>query len=277
LRIKDALATAITTLSEADITDPARDARWLLADLLNIDAAALIAHDDKPLSDAELSAFHARIESRSSGKPVSKITGQRAFFGLTFKVTEDTLDPRPETEHLVEHGIAHLRDQTAPHILDLGTGTGCILLSLLHNLPHAHGVGTDISEAALEVATQNASDLQIDRAQFISADWWPKEGRFDLIISNPPYIADSEIATLSKEVRDWDPHIALTPGKDGLTPYRIIAAGVQDRAKPGAALILEIGHQQARDVAKILAEAALTEITVFQDLAGKDRVITATI
>jgi release factor glutamine methyltransferase len=202
---------------------------------------------------------------------MGQILGHRAFWRHRFRVTPDVLDPRPETEALVAEALR------APfvRVLDLGTGSGAILLSLLADRPAATGLGTDVSAPALAVAAHNAAALGLaDRAAFLRADWFDGvAGSFDLIVSNPPYIAEGEMAALAPEVRDWEPRLALTPGGDGLAAYRTIAAGAGAHLAPGGRLIVETGAAQGPAVAAIMAAAGLGPVRVLPDLAGRDRVV----
>ena len=250
-----------------------RDARILLAHTLGISRDRVTLHlQDKP-DAAQGAAFQALIDRRLMHQPVSQIIGQRAFYGLDFAVSGDVLDPRPETERLVEIALT----EPFSNLLDLGTGSGCILLTLLEQNGGANGVGTDISAPALKVAKANAAALNVaSRAEFLISDWYSDvQGQYDLIVSNPPYIAQAEMAGLAPEVRDWEPHIALTPGGDGLGAYRTIAAGTRAHLAPGGRLIVEIGPTQGRDVAQIFAQAQLQQIQIAQDLDGRDRVVSA--
>ncbi|MGB3314043.1 MAG: peptide chain release factor N(5)-glutamine methyltransferase [Albidovulum sp.] len=269
----EALSAATRRLGEAGIDGAPRDARRLLAHALGIapDRVTLILPD--PMDADALEVFKSLVDRRMAREPVSQITGQRAFYGCTFRVTRDTLDPRPETELLVQAAL----ERPFVKILDLGTGTGCILLSCLAGMPFATGTGTDISEAALAVAAGNAADLRLERrARFLCADWFAGvNGRFDLIVSNPPYIAAAEMAGLAPEVRDWEPHGALTPGGDGLAAYRAIAAGAGARLMSGGRLILEIGPTQGEAVADLLRAQGLAEPEIRRDLDGRDRVVIA--
>lgn len=263
-------------LRNAGTEGAARDARWLMADLLDVDMAGLLLAEDRPLTDAQCAEFDRRIAARLTGRPVSKITGKREFYGHLFTISDDTLDPRPETETLVELALEAIPLEARVSILDLGTGSGCILLSLLASRPNAKGVGTDISPKALSVASENATRLGLlEHAQFQEANWWPGQTDFDLIVTNPPYISASEMQEVSRDVRDWDPHIALTPGGDGLAAYREIAAGLSTYAKPDAPLFFEIGRSQAEDVCRILASHGHHNIRTHKDLNGHDRVVSA--
>ena len=227
MKAQDALRRAVPLLREAGIEDGARDARVLLAHALGIahDRLTLRLQDD--MTEPQAALYDAALQARMARQPVAQITGRRLFWGQSFRVTRDTLDPRPETETLVAEALR------APFLklLDLGTGTGCILLSCLKGMPLARGLGTDISDPALQVAMGNTRDLGLEaRARFRKSDWFASvTGTFDLIVSNPPYIAASEMPSLAPEVRDWEPDLALTPGGDGLASYRAIALGAGAR------------------------------------------------
>jgi release factor glutamine methyltransferase len=233
----------------------------------------LTLHLPDPLTDQAAVAYDAAITARAAHQPVAQITGQRLFWGRSFKVTQDTLDPRPETEILVAKALS----RPFLKLLDLGTGTGCILLSCLADMPMASGVGADLSQAALDVAQENADRLGLTkRARLVRSDWCAAiSGRFDLIVSNPPYIAAAEMAHLSRDVLDWEPLSALTPGGDGLDAYRIIATQAPARLMNGGRLLLEIGPTQAAEVSALLAAQGLTDIRTLQDLDGRDRVACA--
>lgn len=267
-----ALAEAVGRLTEAGIEGAGRDARVLLAHAMGIGADRLTLHvQDLLTAEAEV-AFEAAVAARLARQPVSQIIGKRLFWGREFRVTRDTLDPRPETELLVKKAL----EQPFQKMLDLGTGTGCILLSCLAERPAASGTGTDISDAALAVARGNAAALGIARAVFLRSDWFSGiSGRFDLIVSNPPYIAADEMPGLAPEVRDWEPEAALTPGGDGLDAYRRIAAGAGARLLPGGRLLLEIGPTQAGAVMALLSAQGFAGLVVAQDLDGRDRVVSA--
>lgn len=268
-----ALVAAVARLEAAGIDGPGRDARVLLAHALGVGADRLTLHLQDAMTAAQGAAYEAALVARVARQPVAQIIGQRLFWGLSFRVTPDTLDPRPETETLVAAAL----ERPFLKVLDLGTGTGCILLSCLKGMPMARGVGVDASPAALDVAAGNARDLGLaDRARFLVSDWFSAvSGAFDLIVSNPPYIAAEEMAALAPEVRDWEPHLALTPGGDGLDAYRVIARGAGARLMPGGRLLLEIGPTQGEAVAGLLAAAGLGEVRVLPDMDGRDRVVAA--
>lgn len=267
----EVLRAAIPRLAAAGVEGAARDARLLLAHALQIAPERLTLHLPDPLTPEAAARFEAAIADRTRRRPVSQITGQRLFWGRSFRVTSDTLDPRPETETL----IAAALEVPFVRVLDLGTGTGAILLTLLAEQVAATGLATDLSTAALDVASANARALGLaERAGFLLSDWFAAvRGRFDLIVSNPPYIAEDEMADLSPEVRDWEPRLALTPGGDGLAAYRVITAGCGPHLAPGGRLMVEIGPTQGAAVAALFAEAGLTQIRVRADMDGRDRVV----
>jgi release factor glutamine methyltransferase len=261
-------------LQAAGVEGAARDARVLLAHALGVAPDRLTLHLPDEFTGLQARVFEAALAAREARQPVAQITGRRLFWGQWFAVTRDTLDPRPETETLVAAAL----EQPFLKVLDLGTGTGCILLSCLKGMPMARGVGVDISDAALAVAAENSRNLGIaDRARFLRSDWFSAvTGAFDLIVANPPYIAADEMAGLAPDVRDWEPHLALTPGGDGLDAYRAIARGVGARLMPGGRLLVEIGPTQGPAVASLFAAAGLGGVRVLPDLDGRDRVVSAT-
>lgn len=218
-----------------------------------------------------LEKFRAMVERRVRREPFSHISGRRQFYKSIFRVTPDVLDPRPETETLVELALH------APfsRVLDLGTGSGCILISLLLEMPSATGVGTDISEKAVLVAGQNAEELGVaDRLILPLSDWYSDiGGRFDLIVSNPPYISAEEMRDLQPEVRDHEPRTALTDEADGLTAYRRIAGRALDHLTPGGRLLVEVGPTQGEAVRKMFVDAGLDNSDIYPDLDGRDRVV----
>ena len=268
-----ALAAATARLSAAGVEGAARDARRLLAHALGCDPGAVAARLSDPVPPGALSAFEAAVAARAARQPVAQITGRREFRGRTFRVTPEVLDPRPETEALVALALA----EPFATVLDLGTGSGCLLVTLLAERPGATGIGTDVSEAALGVARANARTLGVAaRARFLRADWFDGvAGRFDLIVSNPPYIAADEMAGLAPEVRDWEPRGALTDGGDGLSAYRAIAAGAAAHLAWGGRLLVETGATQAPAVTAIFSAAGLASVAVHPDLEGRERVVSA--
>ena len=269
----EALRAGVARLKAAGIDDPARDARRLMAHALGSDPGRLTLVLPDPITADQHRAFTDMIRARAARQPVAQIIGQRAFFGRRFKVTKDTLDPRPETESLVSEALKVPFER----VLDLGTGTGCILLSLLAERPEAKGVGVDISDAALKVAQENAVALNLaDRATFQKSDWYSDVGNgFDLIVSNPPYIATDEMNDLDASVRDWEPRHALTDEGDGLSAYRQIAEGAGGVLLPGGCVLVEIGWTQGQSVSTIMREAGLEKVRLHSDLDGRDRVVSA--
>ncbi len=255
------------------VPDPGREARILLAHAAGLPRESLHRLSDGTPPENLRDAYIGLLDRRAAGEPVSRILGRRDFWRHAFRITPDVLDPRPETETLVAEGLA------APfsRLLDLGTGSGCILLSLLAERPAATGLGTDASAAALDVARANARDLGLeDRAAFARADWFAGlDGTFDLIVSNPPYIAEAEMAGLAPEVVRHDPPGALSPGGDGLGAVRRIAAGAAARLAPGGRLLVEIGWRQGRAAADLLSGAGLDDVRILPDLDGRDRVVAA--
>ncbi len=253
------------------------DARLLLQAAAGLSPEDLILKASNDLNDNIRPKLEEMTARRLNHEPVSRILGQREFWGLPFKVTKDTLDPRPDTETLVEQSLKALE----PHknrslkIADLGTGTGCLLLSLLSELPDATGVGIDVSLSAIKVAEENARNLGLaDRVVFKAQDWnRVTETEFDWIVSNPPYISQAEMATLDKEVAGFDPHVALYGGRDGLGCYRELAGLLPKVLKPGGGAALEIGFLQAKAVCGIFDAVSLTIINVIKDLQGNDRCI----
>ena len=267
------LTAAVQTLRAAGIDDAPGDARALLAFALDLSPDRLTLHLPDPVPPEAQARFALALQARAARQPVSQIIGRRLFWGRSFRVTKDVLDPRPETETLVAAALRH----DFRSLLDLGTGSGCILLSLLAERPLARGVGVDLSPLALEVAALNARDLGLtDRARLHPSDWCAAvAGRFDLIVANPPYIAAAEMPGLAPEVRDHEPHLALTPGGDGLDAYRAIARQAPAFLPPGGRLMVEIGPSQGQAVTALFVGAGLSGIAICPDLDGRDRVVMA--
>ncbi|MBB1490444.1 peptide chain release factor N(5)-glutamine methyltransferase [Paracoccus sp. MC1854] len=273
-RVRDghaALAEASARLAAAGIDTAAGDALVLMGHALGLPRHALRDALAQPMPPDAVPRFEEAIAARLERQPVSQIIGYRDFWKHRFRVTRDTLDPRPDTETLVAAAL----ELPWRSVLDLGTGTGAILLSLLADRPGARGLGVDLSEAALEVARGNAAALGI-AADFRRSDWFSAAGgHFDLIVSNPPYIAADEMPALSPEVREWEPRVALTDEGDGLSAYCAIAAGAGPHLSPGGWLAVEIGPTQAAAVSAIFAACGLQQIGLRHDLDGRDRVIMA--
>ncbi|MDE6915626.1 MAG: peptide chain release factor N(5)-glutamine methyltransferase [Lachnospiraceae bacterium] len=271
-------------LAKAGVAEAALDARLLLEYICRTDRNELIVHADRARSDIEEQFYRTVIEKRAARIPLQHITGEQEFMGLSFRVNEHTLIPRQDTEILVEEAMRHLGD--GMRILDMCTGSGCILLSLLRYSNECEGIGIDISEDALNVARENAGRLQLD-ARFLEGDLFaPLErldveavlgGRrdllFDMIVSNPPYIETGVIDTLMPEVRGHEPIGALDGGADGLSFYRRITAQAPAYLRGGAYLFFEIGCGQAQAVTALMQEAGFVQVAVLKDYAGLDRVV----
>lgn len=272
MRATDALRCAVLQLKPLLGADAARDARVLLAAALGIEMGRLTLVLPDGISPEKCAVFEGFISQRLAHQPVSQIIGKRMFWGREFTVSGDVLDPRPETETLIELALQGKRPET---ILDLGLGTGCILLTLLAEMEFSTGVGVDVSDAALTLALQNAKLLGIGaRAKLVQSDWFSNvEGQFDLIVSNPPYITAAEMAELQPEVAKWEPALALTPGRDGLGAYRIIAAGLDRHLAKNGRALFEIGRDQGADVYAIFLESGFERLEIFPDLNGFDRVV----
>lgn len=262
-------------LQKAGIAEAELDARLLLEFICHTDRNALYAHGDQEIEEEKMQDFLHLIEKRAVHIPLQHLTGEQNFMGLDFLVNEHVLIPRQDTEILVEEIMRDLHDGI--RILDMCTGSGCILLSLLHYSNDCSGVGVDVSEDALAVARQNADRLAEKQAVFIQSDLFEKvEGSFDLIVSNPPYIRSQEIAGLMPEVREHEPHLALDGKDDGLHFYREIIKGAMPHLKRGGQLFFEIGYDQGEAVQALLAANGYTEIAVVKDYAGLDRVVYGT-
>ncbi len=263
---------------EKGIESPRLDAEVLLSHILGRERIYLYVHFDEPLEPAELARYREAIKQRVQRVPIAYIIGEKEFMGLTFKVTEDTLVPRPDTEILVQAAIERLRARgDAPRFADIGTGSGAICLSVLHFLPKAQADTVDISPAARAIAEENAAALEVaDRVTFHTGDLLaPLAGQcYDAILSNPPYIPDGDIAALAPEVRLKEPHTALAGGKDGLDFYRRLMANAPALLKDGGFLAVEVGIHQAAPVAA-LAVPSFSRTEILKDYAGIERVVIA--
>jgi release factor glutamine methyltransferase len=269
-----ALAEAARRLQGAGIEGAPHEARLLLASVLGVATASLVGYPERALTPGEGGRYELLIDRRARREPLTHILGRREFWGLSFRVTADTLDPRPDSETLIEAVLGELPDRQAPlRLLDLGTGTGCLLLALLSELPQATGLGVDCSAAALAVATANASDLGLaGRAAFRLGRWGEGlSGPFDLIVSNPPYIPSGDIGGLMPEVARYEPHLALDGGPDGLDSYRMLGAEIARLLTGTGLAALEIGLGQAPAVAALLAADGVAQATLRRDLAGHIR------
>ncbi len=283
--------------------DPVRAARLIITHHTGFDTAAQLAVPDTPITQDQAEAITNWATRHAAGEPLSRLRGKREFYGLEFALSPDTLDPRPETELIVLAALSHLKTQaatpakagaqlssslwtpasageatpTTPTILDLGTGSGCIPITLLHHVPTLRATATDINQDALITAAQNAARHSVDnRITFITSDWFdqiPANLRFDVITCNPPYIPSSVIETLSPAVKNWDPILALDGGKDGLAPYKKILSGLDTHLSPGGIALLEVGIDQAADVTRLAIKYGLDAHPTIVDSAGIPRVI----
>lgn len=269
-----ALATLRKALAGAGFETPALDARMLLLDALEIEPAELIMRPDAPLTQAQAETLNAFAVRRLACEPVARILGVREFWGLPFRLSPETLVPRPDTETVVETALALVPDRnTALRIVDFGTGSGAILTALLHELPRAEGIGIDLSEAAARTARDNAQANGVGPRALFAVGHWAQalDGCFDLVVSNPPYIPSPVVATLDPEVRDYDPGLALDGGEDGLDPYRVLLAEAERLLSPGGLMVLEIGFDQADAVSRLAAAQGLETVRLARDLSDKPR------
>ncbi|MDQ1183494.1 peptide chain release factor N(5)-glutamine methyltransferase [Agrobacterium larrymoorei] len=273
------VADAKRRLAVAGIADPSTDARLLIGDVIGFSLTDFVLNGSRLVHPDEAKRIEGLIARREKGEPVHRILGHREFYGLDFLMSPGTLEPRPDTEALVEAVLPHLRAIVAQkgkaRILDMGIGTGAICLSLLHSVPEATGVGSDVSADALATAWRNAERFGLqERFQTVESDWYDHiSGHFDIILSNPPYIRTDVIDTLDREVRDFDPLIALDGGADGLFPYRVIAEKAVDFLESGGVVGVEIGYDQMADVATIFASEGYDCVDRVKDYGGNDRVL----
>lgn len=273
----DGLKGAVAVLRDAGVETPVVDAWLIVQHVTQWNRAELLSKSKDLLTDVQAKDLAAALKRRVNREPVSRIVGSRGFWKSDFKVTPQTLDPRPDSETLIEASLK-IAYPFPKRVLDLGTGTGCLLLSLLLEWPEATGVGVDISAEAVATASENAATLGFaSRTKFVESNWENFESNesFDWVISNPPYIAPSELKDLAPEVTKFDPMTALVGGDDGLECYRSIVKHLPKWLKSGGGAIFEIGHTQANDVKSILAGAGLVVIQTCHDLAGNDRAVVA--
>jgi release factor glutamine methyltransferase len=272
--IAQALDRAARRLAGAGIERARHEARLLLAHAAGLSAARMIADADAPLFRPAIERFEALVARRANREPVSRVTGEREFWSLGFDIDPAVLDPRPDSETLVETALALFPDAAAPlAVLDLGTGSGCLLLAVLHERPRAAGFGIDISAGALAVAARNADRLRLaSRARFVRGHWGRAlSGGFDLVLCNPPYVASAEIANLSPEVARFDPRLALDGGPDGLDAYREMLSDLPRLLAPDGVALVELGAGQAALVSRISAGSGLHVIGLRRDLGGIER------
>ncbi|PCI33070.1 MAG: protein-(glutamine-N5) methyltransferase, release factor-specific [Alphaproteobacteria bacterium] len=281
--VRDLRIKAIQRLEAVGFDSPQMDVDLLLEQGLGLSTLDFILEPGHQVADPDAAAFQALIDRRLTREPVSQIVGRRDFWSLTFRVSRDCLTPRPDSETLIEAALKAVPDATAPlKILDLGTGSGCLLLSLMSELPNSRGVGIDMSAAALTCAKDNARRLGfLDRCDFRVSDWVDfaadqsqnRAEKFDIILCNPPYIAEAEKAGLAPDVRDYEPHMALFADDDGYQDYQTLSGIIPELSTPGGHIFMEIGHTQAARVTKIFTKTGAKNIRIFQDLAGRDRCV----
>jgi len=272
------LGEVASMLSQAGFTEPRRAARRLVASTLDLTPAELLSHSEQVLDEQHTGRVRRALDRMAEHEPLSRIVGRREFWGLEFTLCGDTLDPRPETETVVEAVLRRVLDGDAPlRFLDLGTGTGCILLALLSEFPAATGFGVDLALGAVMTARRNAAALGLaERAHFLVGDWGTAmSGKFDVIASNPPYIASAALADLPPEVALYDPCLALDGGADGLGAYRALVVDLARLLQPGAVLVIEVGFSQAPAVAAMLRASGMAIEGCERDLAGIARCVVA--
>lgn len=271
MRYRELYDQGVSLLEEAKIQDASLDARLLLEEICGTNRNDLLVHGDREVTEHQRECYVNSIELRRKHVPLQHILGYQEFMGLKFRVTGDVLVPRQDTETLVEEVMRNLHD--GMHILDMCTGSGCILLSLLRYSNDCVGTGCDISEKALEIARENARALGLE-AEFLQGNLFEKvKGKYEIIVSNPPYIASGEIQGLMEEVRDYDPPEALDGGEDGLDFYREIVKKAGEHLYPGGMLFFEIGCGQGEEVSGYMRQAGYKEVMVCKDLSGLDRVV----
>ena len=273
---KQSLLAAVLELQRSHVETASLDARILLEHVLGISREELLMGMDRHLTPQQQEAYKKLVAERAARRPLAQIVGRREFWGAEFSVSQNTLDPRPDSETLVEAVLERVEDRSAPlSILDLGTGTGCLLLSLLRELPDAKGLGVDVSPDALTVAKENAGALGLDeRVRFVGSNWCEHvEGTFDIVISNPPYIPTADIEALEPEVSRYEPRLALDGGVDGLECYRRIMEKMPHLLSARGFAALEIGIGQQRSLEILAQQNGLTVDAVKKDLGGIPRVV----
>jgi len=263
-------------LAEGGIETNSLDARIILREIFNFDEKELILNSDLILSESKISKVQKIITRRLNFEPVSKIFGKRDFYNSTFSISDDVLDPRPETENIVEIANNFILEKGYESFIDLGTGSGCIILSILKENKNLTAVGVDISIDAINIAKKNSKDMNLEkRSSFLVSNWLSSVyNSYDLIISNPPYIPSDEIITLSKTVKNFDPLISLDGGQDGLECYKEIAQDINRVINKNGRVILEIGYNQAHDVIKIFESKEFKLLKIYNDINGLNRILT---
>jgi release factor glutamine methyltransferase len=279
MKIGECIREAATVLERAGVPDARREAASLLSFILGKDRTFLISHAEDDVDESSLARLREFVERRASGEPLQYITGVQDFYGREFRVTPDVLIPRPETELLVEAALQLVGDAgAAPFICDVGTGSGCIAITLLCELVYARAIMIDKSPAALEIAKLNAQNLSVaDRARFVVSDCFDsldsREHEFDLIVSNPPYVRAAALAGLQREVRDHEPLLALSPGEDGLSIIRRLIEDAPAFIKPKGHMLMEIGFDQGEAVTSLIEGSAWLLREIRPDLQGIPRIV----
>lgn len=263
-------------LAEGGIETNSLDARIILREIFNFDEKELILNSDLILSESKISKVQKIITRRLNYEPVSKIFGKRDFYNSIFSISNDVLDPRPETENIVEIANNFILEKGYESFIDLGTGSGCIILSILKENKNLTAVGVDISLDAINIAKKNSKDMKLERrSSFLVSNWLSSiYSSYDLIISNPPYIPSDEIITLSKTVKNFDPLISLDGGQDGLKCYKEIAQDINRVINKNGRVILEIGYNQAHDVIKIFESKEFKLLKIYNDINDLNRILT---
>jgi release factor glutamine methyltransferase len=276
--IAQALVEATQLLRKGGIEEARRDAATLLADLIGRDSTYLIAHAERELTASDVTRYREAIERRAAGEPLQYVTGHQEFFNLDFTVTPEVLIPRPDTELLVETALHIIDKSSETRICDVGTGSGCIAISLLYERPHATCLAVDISPRALEVAALNATRHGVrERLDLVASDCFAaldqSQARFHMIVSNPPYIVEKTFETLQREVREHEPRSALTPGGDGLAMIRRLLTDAPDFLLPNGHLLFEIGFDQHQAVSEIIDRNVWTLLDIHKDIQGIHRTV----
>ena len=276
LTLVQAWGAARKRLEAAGVDGPVLDARLLVEAACDATRADIITDPHRPLTEDQAGRLDALLTRRERREPVSHILGRQGFWKIMLRVSDKVLTPRPDSEAIVDFVLRTHPEDQAFSILDLGVGSGALILAILAERPAAHGLGIDVSEEALEIARDNAATLGLaDRCVLARGDWTTglEDDSFDVIVSNPPYIATEVIAGLQPEVRDYEPMLALDGGPDGLAPYRILAGEILRVLKPGGRFAVEIGYDQKAAVERLFSEAGALEVVTLPDLGGRDRVV----
>lgn len=277
LTLVKAWTAAKDRLKEAGIDQPSIDARLMLEVAANVTRTEIVTDPYRELTDEQEATLNAYLDRRAKREPVSQIIGRKGFWKILLQVNKNVLTPRPETEVIVDEVLKAFPEQMGFSMLDLGVGSGTILLAVLAERPAAKGLGVDASDDALAVARENAASLDLNnRAAFMHGDWTAGLGdaSFDLVVSNPPYIPTKVIETLEPEVRDHEPRLALDGGEDGLDAYRLLAPEILRVLKPAGMFAVEIGFDQSKDVEALFRAAGAQQVTTIKDLSTHDRVVT---